>query len=97
MRKLEALPEYDECAIGEWPEFLDVIEGGVRFRIDPRDSQKTGWFYDQRDNRDRLPKLVKGKRVLDVFRMAAAGDCAPRRRVRTKWSASMPRPLRWRW
>ncbi len=81
VRKLEALPEYDECAIGEWPEFLDVIEGGVRFRIDPRDSQKTGWFYDQRDNRDRLPKLVKGKRVLDVFsygggwglRAAAAG------------------------
>ena len=81
VRKLEALPEYDECAIGEWPEFLDVIEGGVRFRIDPRDSQKTGWFYDQRDNRDRLPRLVKGKRVLDVFsygggwglRAAAAG------------------------
>ncbi|MBK6725983.1 MAG: class I SAM-dependent rRNA methyltransferase [Xanthomonadales bacterium] len=80
-RKLEALPEYDECAIGEWPQYLDVVEGGVRFQIDPRDSQKTGWFYDQRDNRDRLPKLVKGRRVLDVFcygggwglRAAAAG------------------------
>ncbi len=80
-RKLESLPEYDECAIGEWPEHLEVIEGGVRFRIDPRNSQKTGWFYDQRDNRDRLPKLVAGKRVLDVFsygggwgvRAAAAG------------------------
>ena len=67
VRKLEALPEYDECALGDWPECLEVIEGGVVFRIDPRDSQKTGWFYDQRDNRDRLPKLVKGKRVLDVF------------------------------
>ncbi|HWT16768.1 MAG TPA: class I SAM-dependent rRNA methyltransferase [Patescibacteria group bacterium] len=81
VRKLEALPEYDECAIGDWPEYLEVIEGGVSFKVDPRDSQKTGWFYDQRDNRDRLPKLVKGKRVLDVFsygggwglRAAAAG------------------------
>jgi 23S rRNA (cytosine1962-C5)-methyltransferase len=81
VRKLEALPEYDECALGEWPETLEVVEGGVRFRVDPRDSQKTGWFYDQRDNRDRLPKLVKGQRVLDVFcygggwglRAAAAG------------------------
>lgn len=81
VRKLESLPEYDECAIGDWPEFLEVIEGGVVFRIDPRDSQKTGWFYDQRDNRDRLPKLVKGRRVLDLFsygggwglRAAAAG------------------------
>ncbi len=81
VRKLEALPEYDECALGDWPEFLEVIEGGVSFKIDPRDSQKTGWFYDQRDNRDRLPKLVQGKRVLDVFsygggwglRAAAAG------------------------
>lgn len=67
VRKLEALPEYDECAIGDWPEYLEVNEGGVLFRIDPRDSQKTGWFYDQRDNRDRLAKLVRGKRVLDVF------------------------------
>ncbi len=81
VRGLEGLPEYDECAIGEWPAHLEVIEGGVRFRIDPRNSQKTGWFYDQRDNRDRLPKLVAGKRVLDVFsygggwglRAAAAG------------------------
>ena len=81
VRKLEGLPEYDECAIGEWPQHLEVVEGGVRFRIDPRNSQKTGWFYDQRDNRDRLPKLVSGKRVLDVFsygggwglRAAAAG------------------------
>ncbi len=81
VRKLEGLPEYDECALGEWPQYLEVIEGGVRFQIDPRDSQKTGWFYDQRDNRDRLPKLVKGQRVLDVFcygggwglRAAAAG------------------------
>jgi 23S rRNA (cytosine1962-C5)-methyltransferase len=29
--------------------------------------QKTGWFYDQRHNRDRLASYVKGQRVLDVF------------------------------
>ena len=29
--------------------------------------QKTGWFYDHRENRAQLNRLVKGKRVLDVF------------------------------
>ncbi|WP_353850115.1 RsmD family RNA methyltransferase, partial [Blastomonas sp.] len=34
--------------------------------------QKTGWFFDQQDNRDRLRKLVPGMRVLDVFSYVGA-------------------------
>jgi 23S rRNA (cytosine1962-C5)-methyltransferase len=58
-----------------------VEEGGVRFPIDPLAGQKTGWFFDQRPNRDRVAALSSGARVLDVFshtgafglRCAAAG------------------------
>jgi 23S rRNA (cytosine1962-C5)-methyltransferase len=39
----------------------------VDFLCDLREGQKTGWFYDQRANRDRLAPYVKGARVLDVF------------------------------
>jgi 23S rRNA (cytosine1962-C5)-methyltransferase len=58
-----------------------VEEGGVRFPVDPLRGQKTGWFFDQRPNRDRVAALAAGARVLDVFchtgafglRCAAAG------------------------
>ncbi len=58
-----------------------VEEGGVRFSVDPLGGQKTGWFFDQRFNRDRVAALASGARVLDVcchvgafgLRCAAAG------------------------
>jgi 23S rRNA (cytosine1962-C5)-methyltransferase len=60
---------------------VEVVEGGVRFPVDPLGGQKTGWFFDQRANRDRVAALAEGARVLDVFchvgafglRCAAAG------------------------
>jgi len=45
----------------------EVVEGGVRFPVDPLGGQKTGWFFDQRPNRDRVAALAKNARVLDVF------------------------------
>ena len=32
-----------------------------------REGQKTGWYYDQRDNRAFMAKLAKGKTVLDAY------------------------------
>ena len=60
---------------------VEVVEGGVRFPVDPLGGQKTGWFFDQRPNRDRVAAVANGARVLDVFchigafglRCAAAG------------------------
>lgn len=43
-------------------------EGGVRFEVDPLGGQKTGFFFDQRRNRDRVAALAADRaRVLDVF------------------------------
>lgn len=65
-RCLEGLPE-EVIAIGEVPEAVDLIENGVRFIAPIAEGQKTGWFYDHRENRALLQRLSPGKRVLDVF------------------------------
>ena len=71
-RRMESLPEYVEADIGALPAAATVEEGGLRFTIDPVHGQKTGWFYDQRGNRDALAPLVRGRRVLDLFSYAGA-------------------------
>ncbi|MBI3563216.1 MAG: class I SAM-dependent rRNA methyltransferase [Gammaproteobacteria bacterium] len=67
IRELEQLPLYSEVVYGEIPEVVVVEENGARFNISLHHGQKTGWFYDHRDNRARLQQLCHGKRVLDVF------------------------------
>jgi 23S rRNA (cytosine1962-C5)-methyltransferase len=66
IRTLENLPEYADIGYGELTAPVTVREGGLDFECDPIGGQKTGWFYDQRANRDRLASYVAGKRVLDV-------------------------------
>ncbi len=42
-------------------------ENGLKFKADVIEGQKTGFFLDQRENRERIGKLAKGKTVLNVF------------------------------
>ncbi len=49
---------------------VEVREGVLRFRADVLEGQKTGWFYDQRSNRDRLAPWLKDATVLDLFSFA---------------------------
>jgi len=44
-----------------------IVEHGLNFRVDVEQGQKTGFFLDQRDNRQRLRGLAAGRRVLDAF------------------------------
>jgi 23S rRNA (cytosine1962-C5)-methyltransferase len=66
-RQQEGLEAYVESAFGEVPELVDVEEGGLRYRVPLLEGQKTGWFYDQCDNRLRLRQYVREASVLDVF------------------------------
>lgn len=66
-RELEGLPQAVEVAIGEFPERVEVEENGARFLVDCRAGQKTGFFWDQRDNRAVVRVLAAGRRVLDCF------------------------------
>lgn len=52
------------------PEFdtdVEIIENGVRYIVDVKEGQKTGFFLDQKYNREAIKKLCHGKRVLDCF------------------------------
>ncbi len=80
-RRLEGLGEEIRLLSGAIPDALSVVEGGVSFPVDPMHGQKTGWYYDQRESRDRVAALAHGARLLDLFchtggfglRAAAAG------------------------
>ncbi len=52
-----------------------VSENDVRFRIDWENGQKTGFFLDQRDNRQLLASLCAGKRVLNAFAYTGGFSC----------------------
>ncbi len=67
IRQLEDLPITEPEVIGQPLPYLTVIENDVAFRIDMTSSQKTGWFYDHRENRKMLASLAKDKTVLDYF------------------------------
>ena len=67
IRELEGLPLYVETAQGELPDSVEILEHGARFLVPMLKGQKTGWFYDQHDNRGGLSRYVKGARVLDLF------------------------------
>jgi 23S rRNA (cytosine1962-C5)-methyltransferase len=49
------------------PEFIEVTENGVRYHINIADGQKSGFYCDQRDNRELLAAYTKDKDVLDCF------------------------------
>ena len=46
---------------------VEIVENGVRYYVDVKDGQKTGFFLDQKYNRRAVAKLCKGVRVLDCF------------------------------
>ena len=83
VRHLEGLPEEIRLLHGAAAP-VEVAEGGLRFAVDLLGGQKTGWFFDQRENRDRVARLAAGATVLDAFchtggfglRCAAAGAAA---------------------
>ena len=44
-----------------------IVEYGLNFRVDVEEGQKTGFFLDQRENRQRVRALAAGREVLDAF------------------------------
>ncbi|HHW46832.1 MAG TPA: class I SAM-dependent rRNA methyltransferase [Clostridiales bacterium] len=72
MRIREGLREYKgwyESESFQIPESArtEIIENGVKYLVDVENSQKTGFFLDQKYNRAAVARIAKGKRVLDCF------------------------------
>jgi 23S rRNA (cytosine1962-C5)-methyltransferase len=67
-RKLEGLPARVGFARGDREaKRCPIIEYGLNFRVDVEQGQKTGFFLDQRENRQRIRALAAGREVLDGF------------------------------
>jgi 23S rRNA (cytosine1962-C5)-methyltransferase len=66
VRELEGLEQGTETVLGEPPGEIELMEQGTRFLVSPLTGQKTGWFFDQAENRARLPRFGTPNRVLDV-------------------------------
>lgn len=67
VREKEGLLQSKGLLYGELDENLTITENGIKMRIDVANGQKTGYFLDQKENRDNLKHFVKGKTVLDCF------------------------------
>lgn len=66
LRQLEGLSEDDVVYLGwEGEEIID--DGKIKYRVDFKHAQKTGFYFDQCDNREFIRHFVKGKNVLDAF------------------------------
>ena len=66
-REREGLPSSEGLIAGALPETLVITENGVKYKADLREGQKTGFFFDQRENRALLRRYVVGRNVCDCF------------------------------
>ena len=67
VRRLEGLQLTTGLLYGEVPDRVEMAENGVRFLVDVKEGQKTGFFLDQKENRAAIAPFVKDKTVLDCF------------------------------
>ncbi len=68
VRQLEGLEERKGLAAGILAEEpLEIVENGLKFQVDIESGQKTGFFLDQRDNREAIRPFVRDKSVLNCF------------------------------
>ena len=67
VRKQEGMELYKGFIGPEFPTLVEIVENGVKYQVDVKDGQKTGFFLDQKYNRLAIQKLCKDARVLDCF------------------------------
>ena len=65
-RQLEGLPQKKGHLRGSGHETV-ITENDIRYELDLLEGQKTGFFLDQRENRNAFRRYSKGMRVLDCF------------------------------
>ena len=67
VRRLEGMEQTTGLLRGEVPDRVEMCENGIRFLVDVKNGQKTGFFLDQKENRAAIAPICKGARVLDCF------------------------------
>ena len=66
-RTHEGLPSGTSLAGAPVEGPVEIVENGARFVVDLTAGQKTGWFYDHRENRARVAALARDMDVLDAY------------------------------
>lgn len=67
VRRLEGMEQTTGLLYGEVPDEVEMYENGIKFLVDVKNGQKTGFFLDQKENRREVMRLCQGARVLDCF------------------------------
>ncbi len=67
VRNLEGMEVFKGFIGPEFDTKVQIVENGVKYMVDVKDGQKTGFFLDQKYNRLAIHKLAKNARVLDCF------------------------------
>ena len=67
VRSLEGLPQTTGVLYGSVPDRVEMVENGIRFLVDVKEGQKTGFFLDQKENRAAIAPFVRDRTVLDCF------------------------------
>jgi 23S rRNA (cytosine1962-C5)-methyltransferase len=66
-RKDEGLPQYTEVVEGRISGQTVITTGPLRFLVDMLSGHKTGFYFDQRENRLLMKEFSRGKQILDLF------------------------------
>lgn len=67
VRELEGLTLRSGNLRGKTPEVVSINESGIQFKVTISEGHKTGFYLDQRRNRQRVRALAEGRDVLDCF------------------------------
>jgi 23S rRNA (cytosine1962-C5)-methyltransferase len=67
VREKEGLPQLTQVLHGDIPQECVITEHGLQFIVDVRAGHKTGFYLDQRHNRQRIAAYAKGRSVLNCF------------------------------
>ena len=67
VRRQEGMDLYKGFIGSEFPTLVEIEENGVKYQVDEKDGQKTGFFLDQKYNRLAIQKLCRNAKVLDCF------------------------------
>lgn len=76
VRELEGLEQTKGPLYGDCPRYVDIVENGLTIEVDIEQGQKTGYFFDQRENRAAIAKLMTGWGWRSGIRLVPEGEAA---------------------
>jgi 23S rRNA (cytosine1962-C5)-methyltransferase len=72
VREKEGLPLLTQVLHGEIPDLVEIHENDLRFLVDVKTGHKTGYYLDQRNNRQMVASYAQGREVLNCFSYSGA-------------------------